>query len=374
MSERTSVQACEARTMSGTVRCPPCVIFDSHHPNDYLAIRSLARRCLTAGIEVIWTARRKDVQVDLIRQDGYKPHILTNAQSGLVHKLGELVAYDWKLARLAMRVRPQVLVGKTVSLTHVGRLLGIPSILINDDSAAGNPQFKYLAYPFATRILTADCLGEFYGPRQRTYPGLMELAYLHPSVFKPDPGIRQDLGVAPNTRLFVIRLVAHDAYHDVGVAGLSPRLVERLLDRLQREGRVYLVSETPLPEHLADLRLPVPENRLHHVLAACDLVVGDGLSVCVEAALLGRPSIVVGSYVGKIAYARTLEERFGLLRGFKPHEEEDIFATVNSLLRPEAMSLWQGRRAKMLDVWIDPTDIYWEELTRLMVAPAQAAA
>ena len=374
MSEGTSLQVCEGQTFAITAKRPPCVIFDSHHPKHYLTMRALARRCLGAGVEVIWTARRKDVLVDLIRQDGHEPFVLTAAQSGFARKLGELAAYDWKLARLALRLRPQALVGKTVSLTHVGRLLGIPSILINDDSAAGNPQFKYLGYPFATRILTSDCLGESYGPRQRTYPGLMELAYLHPNVFKPDPGIRQDLGVAPNTRLFVIRLVAHDAYHDVGVAGLSPRLVERLLHRLQREGRVYLVSETPLPEHLADLRLPVPENRLHHVLAACDLVVGDGLSVCVEAALLGRPSIVVGSYVGKIAYARTLEERFGLLRGFKPHEEEAIFATVNSLLRPEAMSLWQERRAKMLDVWIDPTDIYWEELTRVMVASAQAAA
>ncbi len=372
MSEGTSLQVYESQTLAITAKRPPCVIFDSHHPKHYLTMRALARRCLGAGVEVIWTARRKDVLVDLIRQDGHEPFVLTAAQSGFARKLGELAAYDWKLARLALRLRPQALVGKTVSLTHVGRLLGIPSILINDDSAAGNPQFKYLGYPFATRILTSDCLGESYGPRQRTYPGLMELAYLHPNVFRPDPGIRRDLGVAPDARLFVVRLVAHDAYHDVGSAGLSPRLVERLLDRLQREGRVYLVSEAPLPEHLAHLRLPVPQNRLHHVLAACDLVVGDGLSVCVEAALLGRPAIVVGSYVGTIAYARTLEERFGLLHGFKPHDEEAIFATVNSLLRPEAMSIWQQRRAKMLASWSDPTDIYWEELTRVMVAPAQA--
>ncbi len=374
MGEGVSAQAWRGDTVSLDAGRPPCVIFDCHHPKHYLSVRALARRCLAAGIEVIWTARRKDVLVDLIRQDGFEPHVLTSAQSGLAGKLCELAVYDWKLARLALRVRPLALVGKGVSLTHVGRLLGIPSILINDDSAAGNPQFKYLGYPFATRILTAECLGESYGPRQRTYPGLMELAYLHPNVFRPDPEIRRELGVEPEARLFVIRLVAHDAYHDVGASGISPEMLARLLERLEPEGRVYLVSETALPKHLAHLKLPVPANRLHHLLAACDLVIGDGLSVCVEAALLGRPAIVVGSYVGRIAYAKVLEERFGLLSGFKPLEEPAIFRTVEALLRPEATDIWQRRRAKMLEEWSDPTDVYWEELNRLAPLPVIAVS
>ncbi|MDX1422335.1 MAG: DUF354 domain-containing protein [Kiloniellales bacterium] len=365
MSRGLALPVDQSGLPAATAKRSPCVIFDSHHPKHYLSVRALARRCRSAGVDVVWTTRRKDVLVDLIRQDGDEPLVLTAAQSGTLRKLGELAAYDWKLARLAMRARPLALVGKTVSLTHVGRLLGIPSILINDDSAAGNPQFKYLAYPFATRILTSDCLGESYGPRQRTYPGLMELAYLHPQAFTPDPGVRRELGVAPDERLFVIRLVAHDAYHDVGTAGLSPELVARLVDRLRQEGRVFFVSETPLPEPLAPLRLPVPANRLHHVLAACDLVLGDGLSVCVEAALLGRPAIVVGSYVGKIAYLKMLEERFALIHGFKPHQEAAILAAVDEALRPEALGLWQERRADMLAVWQDPTDVYWEELCRL---------
>jgi uncharacterized protein len=374
MSDGTSAPTWDDRTLTTTAKRAPCVIFDCHHPKHYLSVRALARRCLAAGVEVIWTARRKDVLVDLIRQDGHEPHVLTAAQSGVVRKLGELAAYDFKLARLALRVRPRALVGKTVSLTHVGRLLGIPSILINDDSAAGNPQFKYLAYPFATRILTAECLGESYGPRQRTYPGLMELAYLHPNVFTPDPGIRQDLGLAPDDRLFIVRLVAHDAYHDVGSAGLSPRLVERLLARLQQEGRVFLVSEAPLPDHLAHLHLPIPANRLHHVLAASDLVIADGPTVAVEAALLGRPAIVVSTYVKKVRYTRILEERFGLLCRVEPSEEEALFGAVDERLRPRAVSLCQQRRSEMLTVWSDPTDIYWEELNRFILFPAVVEA
>jgi hypothetical protein len=69
-----------------------------------------------------------------------------------------------------------------------------------------------------------------------------------------------------------------------------------------------------------------------------------------------------------------LEKRFGLLHGFKPDQGEAIFATLESLLQPEALETWQRRRAKMLDVWADPTNVYWEELSRFLAAPAQVEA
>lgn len=348
----------------------PWVIFDSHHPKDYMAIRQLGQRCLDLGLQVMWTIRDKDVLAPLIRQNGFEPILLTRAQRGLVRKLGELLVYDWKLAGLARRVRPLALVGKTVTLAHVGKLLGIPTLLINDDSAAANPQYRYLAAPFATRIVTSDCLGEDYGTRQRTYAGLMELAYLHPDVFTPDPGIRAELGVTAGERIFLIRLAAFDAYHDVGGRGLSRDLLDRVLDRLEPRGRIFIVSEAPLADELRRYALPVPASRLHHVIAAADLVLGDGLTVCVEGALLGVPAIAVGSYVGKHRYAETVEKRFGLMYGFKPDEDGAFLARVDYILNhPGIRDEWARRRAAMLRDWGDPTAIYWDELTR-MIAPA----
>jgi predicted glycosyltransferase len=351
----------------------PAVIFDSHHPKDYMAIRQLGQRCLDTGMQVLWTVRDKDVMVPLIRENGFDPIPLTRARKGLARKVGELVVYDWKLAALARRVRPVAFVGKTVTLAQVGWLLGIPSLLINDDSAAANPQYRYLAAPFATRIVTSDCLGEDYGARQRTYSGLMELAYLHPDVFAPDPGIRAELGVGAHERIFLIRLAAFDAYHDVGGRGLSRRLLDRVLARLSPLGRIFVVSEAPLADDLKRHALPVAASRLHHVIAAADLVLGDGLTVCVEAALLGVPAIAVGSYVGKHRYAEAVEKRFGLLYGFKPEQEGEFLARLDDLLnQPGIHEEWARRRAAMLREWRDPTDVYWEELQRLL-APALGA-
>ncbi len=348
----------------------PCVILDSHHPKDYLAIRHLGRRLEAAGIAVHWTIHDKDVMAELIRQHGFDPIVLTTAQKGLLRKLGELAIYDWKLARLARRVRPLALVGKTVTLAHVGRLLGIPCLLINDDSAAANPQYRYLACPFVDRIITAECLGEDYGPRQRSYPGLMELAYLHPNVFQPDPGIRDELGVAPGRRLFLIRLAAFDAYHDVGGAGLSADLLRQVMARLESQGTVFIVAEAPLEGDLARYCLPTPAARLHDVIAACDLVLGDGLTVCVEAALLGVPAIAVGSYIGKHAYSEVIEKRFGLMFGYTPDRAAEVLARIDELLaRSDLAEEWAHRRSRMLGEWSDPTDVYWEELLAF-IAPA----
>lgn len=343
------------------------VVFDSHHPKHYLTVRALAQRCAENGIEPIWTARDKDVLVDLMRQDGLDPFVLTTARNGLLGKLGELVVYDCKLARLVRRLRPQALMGKAISLAHVGRLLGVPSLLINDDSAAANPQYRYLGYPFATRIISAECMAEDYGKRQRTYPGMMELAYLHPKVFSPDAAIREELGVAPKTALFVIRLASFQAYHDVGQSGLSQAVVRQLVDRLAARGRVYIVAEGGLDEALAGYRMPLPASRLHHLLAACDLVIGDGLTVVVEAALLGVPAIACGSYIGKHAYTGELEERFGLMFGYKPERFAAMLEHVDRILSDgAAKAKWSARRGAMLSAWDDPTDIYWEELTRVM--------
>lgn len=348
----------------------PCVIFDCHHPKHFLAIRRLGTLCRERGIEPIWTIQDKDVLATLVREHGYEPHVLAVAQRTLPRKLAELAIYDWRLARLALQRRPLALIGKTVSLAQVGWLLGIPSLIVNDDSAAANPQFRYLAYPFASRVITAECLDEDYGAKQRCYPGLMELAYLHPNAFTPDPAVRDELGVTQEERLFLIRLAAFDAYHDVGGSGLGRRLLDEVIRRLEPHGRVFIVSEAPLTGDLARFRLPTAPSRLHHVIAACDLVLGDGLTVCVEAALLGVPAIAVGSYIGKHTYSEVIEKRFGLMFGFTPDRGADMLLCLERLLAdPGVRDEWRRRRAAMLKEWGDPTQVYWDELCAA-IAPA----
>lgn len=341
----------------------PKIIIDSHHPKHYLTLRQLGKRCRDAGIEVIWTGREKDVLIDLMREDGLDPHVLTKAGRGLLGKLWELALYDWRLARLARRHEVAALIGKTISVAQVGRLLGIPSVILNDDTRSANPQYRYLGYPFASRILTPECLDEHYGQRHIKFPGICELAYLHPDVFTPNPDVLDRLDIGHDGRLFLIRLVAFQATHDIGAKGLSESTVRQLIDRFRPLGRVFISAESALPSDLAEFRFPLAASSMHHVLAYADMLICDGQSMAAEAAVLGTPSLRINSFVGQTPTLEELEERFGLTYGFRPNEAAALFQKLDELLAmPDLSTEWTRRRNIMLSRMKNPTDVFLGEL------------
>lgn len=343
------------------------VLFDNHHPKHYLTVRQLANRCETNGIDIIWTARDKDVLVELMRADGLQPYVFTTAQKGLINLLGELLVYDWKLYRLARRIRPMALLGKNISVSHVGWLTGIPSVVINDDPAKANPQYPRLAYPFATRIVTPDYLDEDYGDKHVTYSGLCELAYLGPKNFEPDPAVRTELGLSENDRFFLIRTVALQASHDIGAKGLEKDFIAEIIRRLTPIGRVFISAEGDISSEYSELRLRLDPSRIHHVLAAADLLICDSQTMAAEAAVLGTPSLRMNNFVGRIPYLELLETKFELTYGFSPGKKAELLARLEDLLYDTSLQdTWLRRRDMMLQQWSDPTDIFWQELQRVM--------
>ncbi len=343
------------------------VIFDCHHPKHYLALRQLGSWCSESGIKVIWTAREKDVLVDLMRSDGNIPFVMTRSKRGLLGLFGELVTYDFKLLKLANKKKPAVLMGNSISIAHVGKLLKIPALLINDDDAKANPQYPLLGYPFATRIITPDCLKENYGKKHRSYPGLHELAYLHPKVFHPDPAIRAKLNIPHGKKIFLIRTVALAASHDVGEQGLSREIVEQLVSFLSTKGVVFISSEIELTGGLAAYRFPLPSSMLHDMLAECDLFIGDSQTMAAEAAIVGTPSIRMNSFVNRIAYLDELEDRFDLTYGYKPDQINEMLARIELIVKDsESKHAWRRKRDKMLRSWVDPTAVFWDELCRFI--------
>ena len=340
-----------------------CVIFDNHHPKHYLTVRQLSEKCESEGVDVVWSARDKDVLLDLMRADGIEPHVHTVAQKGALPLLLELIRYDIALWRLARRFRPQALLGKNISVSHIGCLTGVPSIVINDDDAKANPQYPKLAYPFATRIVTPDFLKEDYGDKQSTYSGLCELAYLGPRVFKPDEGVRAQLGLDPGESYFLVRSVAFNASHDWHARGLSEELIRELISRLQPYGKVFISAEGNLNAAFSSFQIPLSPARLHHALAFADLLVCDSQSMAAEAAVLGCPSLRITSFHNKLRYLAILEERFGLTYSFAPNAGSDLLGCVEQLLsKSDLKQEWKHRRDNMLMYWSDPTDVFWEQL------------
>jgi predicted glycosyltransferase len=225
--------------------------------------------------------------------------------------------------------------------------------------------FARLAYPFCHYIVTPAALGhEDYGPRHLTYAGYQELAYLHPAHFTPRPSALQELGLESDRPLFVLRLVALRGHHDAAASGLPLEATRALVRRLADRGRLLITAEGELLPEFERHRFALPAERLHDVLAAASLYVGDSQTMAMEAAVLGIPGIRCNSFVGRISVLEELEHRYGLTRGFLPARADDLLRTVDEWLAagPRLREEWRGRRDRMIEESVDLSEWQWQTL------------
>ena len=343
-------------------------LFDVAHPAQLHLFRNLILRLEREGHETFVATRDKDVTVALCRAYGIEHTKLSSPGKGTrLHLAAELFVRTARLLGHARRFRPDVLLGTSVSIGLVGRLLARPSYVFNEDDADVVPMFTKLAYPLASFIVTPESLAhEEYGARHLTYPGFHELAYLHPDNFAPDPGVVADLGLKSSQPLLVVRFVSLAAHHDSHARGLGRETARTLVQRLSRHGRVLITSETPLTEDLEQYRISLPPHRFHDVLAGARLYVGDSQTVAIEAGVLGVPSFRCNSFVGRISCLEHLEQEFGLTRGFLPPDSGSLMEAVEASLDGGEATLraHAARRERMLERCVNLADWQWDQLRR----------
>jgi predicted glycosyltransferase len=308
------------------------VLFDIVHPAHVHFFRHMILELQKRGHATHIVARHKDVTTKLLERFGLPFEAIGRA--GRKSRVGlalELVRRDLALIRAARSFGADLIVTRSPAGAQVGRLLGIRSVFDTDDGRAAGMHFSAAA-AFAHVITTPDCMGEDYGRRHVRYPAYKQTAYLHPNHFTPDASIREALGVRAGERYFVVRFVAMSASHDFGEKGLSADARRTLITRLQARGRVFLSSETELPEDLAALRFPLPPDTLHHALAFADMLIGDSQTMAAEAAVLGTPSLRVSSWTGRLPHLEELEHRYGLTCAYHPARLDELLKHLDRWL------------------------------------------
>ncbi|MDE0700554.1 MAG: hypothetical protein F4Y27_05070 [Acidimicrobiaceae bacterium] len=334
------------------------VLIDAVHPADVWTLGAVEDRLLAAGEETLWISRPgKDSVVELIEARG-RPHIAgPRAGSNMVSLARELLSRDWLTFRTVRRFGPDVILTRSPAGVHAGRLTRTPVLYDTDDGHVAGLLY-YMAGPFANLIASPTATTRSYGSKHRKYRGYKELFYLHPSRFTADPTIRTDLGLNEEERLFVLRLTAFTASHDVSERGMTREQIDRILSRLADLGRVVVSSEQSLPPDLAAMGVSTPPERFHHVLAAADLVVGDSQTVCSEAGVIGTPSLRYNTWAGRHPYQVELQERWGLTRAFALSQESAFFNELDRVLGDldSVHATHEQRRQQMLEWCDDPVD------------------
>jgi predicted glycosyltransferase len=318
------------------------------------------------GHEVSVFAREKDINLDLLDAYDIEHTVLCGAPDGLFDLAAVQLRYEWSLLRAARALDPDVvLTSHGVAGPHVATLLGARSVTFLDTEAHVAAQHK-LFVPFSDELHTPASLQSTFGETQRRYPGLHELAYLHPDRFEPDPSVLTSRGVDPDDRFFVVRLNAWDAHHDVGKGGFSPEEVDTLLETLSAHGTVFVSEERTAERDRSVHRLPVEPHEIHHLMAFADLFVGDVTTMTVEAAVLGTPTVRVSPFATErdMGKFRLLEDEYGLCYSFHTTQFTQALAVAESLASdPGADDAFATRRAELLADTVDVTDYIVDQVT-----------
>ncbi len=325
------------------------------HPAHFHLFKNTIAALQARGHLVQVLIKKKDILEDLLRSAGLE-HININPEgrgdSKLAIILG-LLKREWEFYKVIRKFKPDIMAGTSAEIAHLGFLLGIPSLVFNEDDASVVPYFAKVAYPFAKHVVAPDCtdVGK-WNSKKIGYPGYHELAYLHPNNFIPNPLHAQPY--KDRGRYFVLRFAKLTAHHDEGRTGISNSIASRLIEILKPYGEILITSEREINSELEPYRVAIDPLHIHSLLYYADLYIGDSQTMAAEAAVLGTPSIRFNDFAGEITYLEELEHLFGLTTGIPTKDVERLFEITGKYAKDVTLKQqFEVKRSKMLESRID---------------------
>jgi len=259
--------------------------------------KSLIADWKNEGHEVIITCRDLANTIDLIEQNGWEYHeVGGHAGAGLVDKLNYFPKRVRLLKRFLKSRKPDIAISHSSFYSPVAaRLLGIPSVYINDNEhAKGN----YPAFIFATRVYLPEALKNtarkmkwHWLAKLIFYPGLKEGIYLSQTdlfkrvIEKPKSEVRKVyVRPEPWTAQYY---KGKKFFFDEFLKELSETYNVVLLPRGAKQAEYYRLKQNP------SVIIPDKPLSLHEIANSCDLFIGAGGSMTRELAILGIPTISI---------------------------------------------------------------------------------
>lgn len=332
------------------------ILFHLGHPAHFHLLKNTIQALNRQNHQVFILIKKKDILQNLLEESKLEfTNILPEGRKDnkISIAVGQL-RQDLKLLQFCIKNKPDILVGTSVAISHVGKVLNIPSINLNEDDADVVPLYAKLAYPWATHVLAPRiCRMGKWIDKTIAYDSYHELAYLHPSNFSPQIEIATKY-ISLEKPYFILRFAKLGAHHDAGIKGISDEIAAKLIELLSPNGRVYITSERALNSGLEPYRIQINPIDIHHVMAFAKIYIGDSQTMAAESGVLGVPFIRFNDFVGRIGYLDELESKFQLGFGIKTNELEKLFSTIEDLLKDKNLSeVYKERRLKMLSEKID---------------------
>jgi len=331
------------------------------HPAHFHLFKHTIGYLKKKGIRVDIVIKKKDILDELLNRTGVEYiNLLPNGRTdGIYGIIKGMLKKDIRLFKHCLKNRPDLMLGTSAEIAQIGKILGIPSVIFEEDDVAIIRGFAAATYPFTDCIVSpSSCDNGRWNKKTIFYHGYHKLAYLHPNHFTPDRDIVRRY-ISADRPYFLLRFAKLTAHHDNGIKGLTDSVAAELINKLNNKGDVYISSERELPQEISRYRLHIDPLDIHHILAHAWLFIGDSQSMAVEAAMLGTPSIRYSDFTGKIGVLEELQNKYGLTYGIYPDQPQELFNKIDALLtRPDLPETFQSRRMQMLSEKIDVTAFF----------------
>ena len=330
------------------------ILIDIGHPAHVHLFKNFAFLMQKKGHSILFTCREKEFEIDLLKRNGFDYKSFGKKYHSNIGKGWGMIEFDLKEFITGIKFKPDIFLSHgSIYAAQVSFLLRRPHISLEDTF---NFEQIRLYKPFTNIILTGEYEHPGLGDKEIRYRGYHELAYLHPNYFTPDKSILKELKINENDKYVILRFVAWNATHDVGHKGISYENKLKAIKEFEKYARVFISSESELPDELKKYKINIPPHRMHDALAFASLLFGESSTMAEECAMLGTPSIFL--YNKSTYYTKHLEKDYELLFNYTESNEDQLKAIekgVEILQTPDIKKQWQGKRKKMLTDKIDVT-------------------
>jgi len=311
------------------------------HPSKYHLFKNVINKLIASGNRVNLLIISKGGLEDLVKYENWN-YLNIFPQGRRIKGLNTLLssgiyafATIYKLLKYTRNKKYDLYVTDDL-LTIVGRIRNVPTIFCTDDDINAVPE-SFILMSSANYILSPWIT--FVGRYEKIkigYYGYKSLAHLHPNQFTPD---RQKLSqiFKPEEDYFFIRCVSVTSTHDVGKKGISDLLLLTIVRFLLNYGKVIINSERVLPDELNQYKIEFENGLIAHYLAFAKIFIGDSTTMCAEAAVLGTPAIEIDDWFADFNQYKLFNEKYELIYGFKPDDQENMFAKLNELISDKAL-------------------------------------
>jgi uncharacterized protein len=333
------------------------ILIDMNHPAHVHYFKNFIWDMQKRGHKILITATEKEMTHQLLKK--YQIDFLSLGPHGnsVLKKIINLPITDLNMYLAVRNFKPDLFLGfGSIRAAHTAAILRKPCINF-EDTEDSMGQIR-LYRPFVKSICTPSCFLNPLGKKQVFFNGYMDLAYLHPQRFTPDPTVLDDLHLAKNERFIIVRFISWAAAHDIGLKGIRNPI--RMIKELEKFGRVFISTEIINDGKFESYQLKISPEKFHSLLSYAQLYIGEGGTVATEASILGTPAIHIESDSHGVATGygsgnfRELKDRYGLMF-FYADEKAALEKAVEILSDPNSKLEWQKKRNKLLEDKIDVT-------------------